>query len=525
MRNRFLAIQIVFFLFIHAAALGQWQWAIQGKSGDGKGKSVSVDSVGNIYATISYNDSLHLWNNSYVKKGLLLAKFTNTGQLIGGSPFNFPFFGSSTYAISMEMQKGNIYFTGSDDTSLFLSTYDTALHVTKKFKNFIYATKVFPDDSNGVYVYGGANYDGPCIDTFCVRRPGFNWSEHVIAHVNGNGKVKWMKNSNGANNAYGAMQYANNTLYCFMANDSAFTFDTLQSQLVPFLPSAFPVQTIFCALQSNGSLKWSMPINDANINFLIDSKSSMYFAGNIDSSIAFSDDSLRHISGTATNFYLVKLDSNRHVAWSRILSSTNIVSGGPMVMAANGEIFMYAAFLGQFTVDGFTITSTQTKPGAVDHFVARFDTNGVCKGLVALPFADYRDFAVDAQGAVYFTGSLNPGDNHFGSYNLHVDVNQGSDFFLAKLAQVNGIRETPKQTIGELRIFASPNHGTFTIQLPNGDAISEEASIKLVDEGGAVVRVVKQAVNPIHLGEISRGTYMVEVRQAGNTYVGRVVIQ
>ena len=108
-----------------------------------------------------------------------------------------------------------------------------------------------------------------------------------------------------------------------------------------------------------------------------------------------------------TDFFLMKLDADLNVLWTRVGGSARYDYGTALRVASNGDVLVVAAYQDQFEVGGHSLTNITQ--GRTDSFVARYDASGnllwhqVVYGAEDVT-AD--DVELDSEGSVYIAGRL-----------------------------------------------------------------------------------------------------------------------
>jgi hypothetical protein len=105
----------------------------------------------------------------------------------------------------------------------------------------------------------------------------------------------------------------------------------------------------------------------------------------------------------------------------------------------------------------------------------------------------------------------------------------GRDIFVAKFDAITGIPDYLSAGSDELLIYANPNQGTCTIELPDALHGESDLLLRVLDLSG---RVVQEAPISMQDGTIridiraqATGTYIAEVGNGRVRYRGRIVFE
>lgn len=221
--------------------------------------------------------------------------------------------------------------------------------------------------------------------------------------------------------------------------------------------------------------------------------------------------------------FMLRLDSTgTGDQWAMDLGTTS-VRAPRFSQFADGTLALAMPFEDSVRVGGQTFHAGS----AMDFLVARIDTDGnlisaVNKGPITM---SNMDVVTMSDGGVVlgstFSGTIDLGNGHV--------LVGGADIFVAKLGLITSVPTLKSSASGELFIYANPNNGTCTIELPEDLLYETDLVLRIMDLQG---RLVQQSVLRMHEGTVqldiraqAKGTYVAEVGNGKVRYTGRIVFE
>lgn len=245
-------------------------------------------------------------------------------------------------------------------------------------------------------------------------------------------------------------------------------------------------------------------------------------SGGFADSLFLTGDTLHGPAGILRPFIL-RLDSTGTIEQWVMDLGTNAYRAPRFSQFTDGTLALAAPFVDSVRLGGQTFLAGSD----IDFLVARIDTDGnligtVNKGPITM---DNMDVAAMSDGGVVlgstFSGTIDLGDGHV--------LSGGADIFVAKFNAITSVPAYKTSASGELFIYANPNNGTCTIELPEELLYEQGLVLRIMDMQG---RMVQQSALRMHEGTIqldiraqARGTYVAEVGNGKVRYTGRIVFE
>lgn len=300
---------------------GSFQWVQRaGGTGDDEGKSLGIDSAGNLYITGTIYGNVTFGGNSYPNTGnnVFIVKFNSDGDIqwfrrgicsnvitthgivvdtdgkitVIGSFLGTVTFGFDSYATA-----------GNADAFLVQFTSDGTLTWAKRLggTEIDYGTDLVLDNQNNIIISGSFNGTA-AFDNFALTSNG--GSDIFLAKFSSTGAIQWAKNDGGTSNEL--------------------------SQAM--------------AIDTNGNI---------------------YITGEFLKPATFGSTTLYGKANAGV--FLTKYNKNMEVEWAKEMGGDNLESPFDMVADTKGNVYSLGYFGGVFTCDNTTLTTK----GVDDIFVVR----------------------------------------------------------------------------------------------------------------------------------------------------------
>lgn len=377
---------------------------------------------------------------------------------------------------------------------------------------------------NAGFASGLNNY----IDTFYVTNPDGNLKgKSFLCRFDTTAKATWVKQTWGGYTVIDIAGLYNDKIYCVGSSDSCFVYDTIN---ICNAPTNLGICNLYVT-NSNGNVLWSIVIKGAYGAGIgtasVSSLGDVLFGGSFDSTVIIKGQVYAKTPGASLNSFLAKCDSVGNLKWSKRLSSTNLIFFRGCYLDNLGKAYVSGQFIG-IADFGNGVTLTSTFNNKYDMFVARYDANGNCMGAFKQHGVSPTQITQDSAANPIIVGSIYPDSAVLGDIHL---VSKGQqDFFIGKLSAITG--SSSSKTIepdGFLNIYANPNAGLFTIQVPQALLGSSMAQLLVYGPSGELIKDeatdTSQSKVSVNLGEVVRGLYTVVLQGSNRRFTGRVVVE
>lgn len=240
-----------------------------------------------------------------------------------------------------------------------------------------------------------------------------------------------------------------------------------------------------------------------------------------DSLFLFSDTLIS--SGTSNDLLCLFVDSIGNELWHVTMDATGYAAPRTS-QALDGSFHLAFTFEGSFTFNGQTITAAHD----IDFALARVSPNGTLLGIETNgPVSAGRIGLVTLSDgspviACPFTFTIDLGNGHV--------LTGAADVFVAKLGAITGVQSyVLPGGGGQLLIYANPNPGTCSIELPPELLHEQGLVLRILDAQGQVVQEgplnITEGTVHLDIRAQATGTYVAEVGNATKRYTGRIVFE
>jgi hypothetical protein len=442
---------------------GTVQWAVkQASVSTDVGRSVAVDTAGNVYTTGTYigapysiyGQSMSL-SASFTVSGTSdafiikyntngapqwVARVAGTGVDIGygtatDSAGNFYAAGAvGTGTATIFSANGTPYGTSLPANQCFVVKYDTSGTVQwvasiQGSVNGAIGLTVTADASGNIIV-GGTSGTTATVTAYSSNGVAFGTTlanaggiDAFLVEYNSSGTVQWVARvaSTGDDYIYKTATDSDSNIYVTGQGGSGVVVTAYNSNGTAFgttIANAGSTDTFIVKYNSSGTVQWVARIAstgaDSGRGIAVDSSGNVYVAGTGSTAeiVAYSSNGVAF--GTtlpalaAGTMFLVKYNSSGTVQWvTRVGGAT----GSGVAVDSGGNVYISGNFGTTLTVysSNTSLFQTMTSLGGVDTWVVKYTTNGLAKWASQIGSSindPSTSIATDAAGSVYISGSF-----------------------------------------------------------------------------------------------------------------------
>ncbi|HRF78563.1 MAG TPA: T9SS type A sorting domain-containing protein [Flavobacteriales bacterium] len=297
---------------------------------------------------------------------------------------------------------------------------------------------------------------------------------------------------------------------------SGYTSAAVQTDLAGSVDWVFPmraqasgVSAVYCRSTANGRI---------------------LFNGGFHGELYTPQDTIVGVQGSSRVF-VASLDPLGTLQWVRLFDSDNTVYFGQQFDTdISGNVYLQGAFRESLAVGGAMLTANTGQQG----FLVKLDTTGICRaawdfGKVSGAWGG----VVAADDGLYFTCKFDSIFNIADQTITPVHVVGGyHSLFVAHLDSLSGF--TGVQTLtGEgpqaLHIYANPNNGICTVELPASLRPTQDLVLSVYDNTGQLVQRAPLQFSEngvlLDIRAQARGMYHVELGDGQQRYMGTIVFE
>ncbi len=505
---------------------------------------LAVDQFGNVYVTgglssLAYCDEQFLgvqgsWD-------AFLAKFNGTtGELIWSQRAGGSFFGEwggfdFAYEVLVDTVEQAVYYCGRvygtpasigschslSGFSGFLSKYDyngNCVWVRTSNKGLYRSMVLDPSGELIVAGQGSDVYSDSVIfsDEPLIQVP----NGPFIVRYDPSGEVVMAKGL--GKGSVGSLELSNDTLYMSTAQHpgiiTAYLGDTLSD-----VSTYTPILMGMNAHADSIYFQWRLLNTDiAIIHRPLVSDEGIYIVGHAKGDLYLPHDT---ISFTIEKPFIFKLSRIGEIA-DDFPFNTNVTVRAPRLATLDDGNLLYSCIAqGPITFGGITVTPGTWGNGLGNFLLIKMDQEGEVLNLTTHGTArgSSSAMAVTPDGSVAyaceFTGTMDLGT---------LSLTGVGDIMVAKFSLPTSI--APKfNNSGQLLIYANPNAGTCTIELPQQLARERDLWLRIYDSSGNLVQqsrlAMEQDLIKLDITAQARGSYLAEVGNGRVKYTGMIVFE
>ena len=549
MRAIFFQIPIIFFFLTSISSFTQvtWEWAkAAGGSSSVVGHFVCTDNNNDIFvAGAFYGSTMSIGSTTINSMGdvdIYLAKYSSNGSFLwvksGGG------IGWEAVRGVVADGNGNVYITGHYDSpsisfgSTTLSNTSNTSGITAddmflvKYGpngNLIWAKNyggtlseagfdIVVDQQGQIHITGGFRSSSLSFDGITLYNSSQDEQDFFVVKFDVNGNALWAKASGGPEYDSSNSLKVDNDGNVYVGG--VFSSISISLGSITLNNPYVPGQLFYVKYNSSGSVLWAKSAGGDHVerckDIVLDPSGNLYVSGHFyGTSMDFDNITLNNMSSDNTSdIFLAKYDPNGNVVWAKRTGGAASEEIRGMVSANNGDIFMTGYHVSpSWTIGSTTLTNNSTF-GNIDMFVAKVNSSGTMLwGESIQQGNDFdevaNDIAIDGNGSLYITGSVNAPSIDFGTNTIYTQG--GIDMFVAKFYEFPaGIYDDEHS---QYRVTAYPNPATDQINFETNDPSAQ--SIDIYDQQGKLlerITMMQSLGTTIFTDRFSKGAYFFSVK-------------
>ncbi len=532
-RITMLFIIFLFGLEVKAQQTFQWTNKAGGINAD-DGAAVATDSIGNVYVTGSFRDTVSFGDTTLIAEGdwwgdLFIAKYSTAGKLLwarqGGGT-------ESDKGTAITVKGNAVYVAGTFEgiayfgDSTFISKGITDGFLAKYTLNgdFIWAIQIGGIQQDKIQGVAVDNFDNVVITGSFEKTAYFGslslqtaaLSDMFLAKYNENGIALWAAQGGGNSRGSTITVGNNNEIYVAGHFEGTCYFNT------ETLISAGSFDNFLAKYNSNGSEIWIERFGGNQWDFtrsLSLSNNQLYLTGVFRDSTIIGPYNLS--GGVGGSIYFCKYDLDGNCLWAKTINGSGDDRGNAIITNDFGKVYLTGTFGRVLYINGDSIVSTNS---TIDIFVASLDnSNGNINWIESFggpkPSHGYGIALTPSEEVVltgYFIDSIVFGNTELvSSGKLDMFVAQFKDLFVGSVEL--GLMPTA------LKVFPNPSMDFLTIQgyvFKEGDP----AQIEIYEMNGRIISSRPfSRFNSIDISNLSSGQYIIKITNRKEVYAGTFI--
>lgn len=475
---------------------GDLMWAVSfGGSTNDNGTSISTDTIGNVYVTGSFSqtvdfdpgiDTFNLTSNGSVD--IFVLKLDASGNFIwaksvGGAGID------KAHCISVDKQ-GNSYLTGS-----FTDTVDF-------------------NPGSGVN-----NLNGQLWDIFALK-------------LNASGNFVWAKSMGGTEYEFGFSITTDDVGNVYLTGAFQGTADFNPGSGVSSFSSNGDHDIFITKLDASGNFLQTNTFGgsgmDRGNNIVVDPQGDVYLVGSFQDTVDFDPGVVvnNHVSKGMSDMFIQKLDNLGDLLWVNSYGGTGSDVAFGLLLKDQGSVIISGGFANSVDVDISGSVVNLTSNGLNDIFMLKMDKNGTGIWVQSIGGSGYDsgyDLLKGENNDLIITGYFSDTvDFDPGTSTSNLISNGQRDIYIAKYTPIStSINEIEKANT--IVVFPNPTTGLVFLDL---SLVSTDIQVNLRDTYGRLIIHYNNIVQDLFSFNIEgkSGLYFVEIISNESRSVHKVVV-
>jgi hypothetical protein len=411
--------------------------------------------------------------------------------------------------------------------SLFVAAYDTSgecLWVKGSYGNAIFPGQILTDNASNVFVfgesgpYGGLVFQGPPdvsvpVGSFLAKYSATGTLLHV-QRILDNGSLG------------GALWVGDD----WVLTGSYQGAGTLWDQALT--PQSTSQVGFLARTDTAGNIQWIATVHSDSSAFILNaartSTGDLVVTGTFKANLFIGNDTLIAADPDAYSKFVALFSATGQPRWGVAFDGMDYEQDLAVAVSPNDEIYALLAYERQATLGGMPLPVTTR----AELLVARFDTTGAVQAALTMGVRGlHSSGSILASDQGVFVSA--PYDSTLVCADESYPISQlgATDLFVAKFNAINGFTNIQSMAAAgdQLHIYANPNNGLCTIDLPEELRITSGLMLSVYDNTGQLVQRVPLTTGStgikLDIRAQAKGIYHVELGDGEQRYSGSIVFE
>ncbi|MFZ1686141.1 MAG: hypothetical protein WAU70_01890 [Flavobacteriales bacterium] len=292
-----------------------------------------------------------------------------------------------------------------------------------------------------------------------------------------------------------------------------------------------PISDGFLAqVDTSGGLQWITTVSSDDYVGLGEVKrlpsGKIIVLGSFNGHAYFSSDTLTASSGMFSHF-IAAYDPNGQLLWATPLLGQDVLLPTDLALGPDGSIYVQGATTTPFTIGSNTIGIDASS----EMFVVKLDTLGNCTGALRMGrVSPYNPGSMLVNDKGLFVSFDYDSTMVVDGTTVSLSGTGAQDLFVARFDSLSGFTGIERMSVSEqLHIYANPNNGLCTIDLPQSLKASDGLVLSVYDNTGQLVQRTPFEFTDkglrLDVRAQAKGVFQVELRDGAQRYSGSIVFE